>query len=129
MNEKRDFVRRYIDAYRQMVEEATKAMKEYDKELDIVEIGKKILEKNLSEVYEEDIDDWKSENLNSCIIEGRHEILYACSIVKVRYNTEKECIEVYLEDGEGCIHDWYTTSWITYGEEGVYMTILENLVL
>lgn len=124
MEDYKNYIGLYNYAYRQMRDKAIEAMKMYGRELDFVKIGKKLLEEKHSEVYEEDIEDWKSEYLYSCIFEGKHEMLYNCLITKVRYNEVHKGLEVYLEDDTGYINDWFSMSWITFGDESVYMSIL-----
>lgn len=121
----KDYIRAYNEAYTELKEYAEKLLIKYGKEIDVKQIGKQILIQNKIEEEDEDLYDWMSCNAYTCIVETKNGNPYECTIAKVRYNNEKERIEVYLEDDYGAFCDWYPIGWITFGSEYVFMTIID----
>lgn len=121
----KDYIKAYNEAYTELEEYAEKLLIKYGKEIDVKQIGKQRLMQNKIEEEDEDLYDWMSCNSYTCIIETKNGRPYECTIAKVRYNEEKEDIEVYLEDDYGVFCDWYPIYWITFGREYVYMTIID----
>ena len=125
-----DYVKNYWSAYRELKKAATEKIKDYGKTLEVIEICKqRLMErmgyKNEDEIYEDELDDFKCVNTYSCIVESKHEMLYACTIVMVRYDKKSEKVEAYLESDDGYIAEWYPVDWIGWDEQAVYMTILD----
>lgn len=127
---KTDYVKNYIAAYKEMKDAAIEAIKNYGKTLDVYEICKQqFMEqtgcKDESEIYEDELYDFLCENTYSCVMEGKHENIYIVNIVKVRYNKQREMIDVYLETDDGDVSEWLPISWVTFEQDAVYQTILE----
>lgn len=121
----KDLYKAYNEAYTEMKEYAEKLLIKYGNEIDVKQIGKQRLMEEQVEAEDEDLYDWMSCNSYTCIIESKSGEPHECTIAKVRYNEEKECIEVYLEDDYGAFCDWYPIYWITFGGEYVFMTIID----
>ena len=54
----------------------------------------------------------------------KHEMIYCCRIVMVRY-TEEHGIEVYLETDDGYVAEWFPVDWISGDTDSVWMTIFD----
>jgi hypothetical protein len=125
-----DYVNEYLKAYQKLRNKAEKVIKAYGKELDVMEIGKqRLMEeygyKDESEVDDEELQDWKVNNVNTCVFVGKHGYVYTPYILGVRYNKERNNIEAYLETDEGDVSEWLSVSYVSYEPDAVYMTILD----
>lgn len=125
-----EFVNDYLKAFHAMREQAEEVIKNYGKELDVIEILKqRIMEeygyKSEDEIHEDVLEDCIINNAYYCIFEDKHGSLYNSCIHKIRYDAEKDEIEVYLKSDEGCIDDWYPRWCICSDMDAVYQTILE----
>lgn len=127
---KKDYVNNYFAAYKEMKNAAIDAIKNYGKTLEVYEICKQLLMermgyKNESEILEDEFNVFISENTFSCVMEGKHGTVYIVNIVMVRYNERTETIDVYLESDDGYVAEWFPISWVSFGQDFVYQTILE----
>ena len=127
--EKKDYVQNYYDAYNEMKQAALKVIKELGKEIDLVEIAKAIITENEGELEKDEmlecLDSWMAENAYACAVTLKHGDILGCSVYKVRYNKDKDMVEVYLVDDYGELEDWYDEWFVTYDRDAVYATILE----
>lgn len=125
-----DYKKNYLDAYKQMKEAAIARLKKYGKTLDVHKTLKQMLMrekgyKTAKEIPDDVLDDYKWENTYSCVFEGKHEQLYCCNILKVRYNKKTDEVEVYLHDDEGYISEWFMESYVGWDRDSIWMTILD----
>ena len=130
--ERNNYVENYLNAYREMKAAAIEKMKNYGKELDVyAELDKLIVKdrgyKSVDEITDDDRDDFYWEHIYECIFEGKHETFYACRIVKVRYNEKDEDLEVYLEDANYDLREWFHLWSVGFGRDDVYMTVHKYL--
>ena len=121
----KDYIKAYNEAYTELKEYAEKLLIKYGNEIDVRQVGKQRLMEEQGKVEDEDLNDWMSCNAYTCIVETKNGNPYECTIEYVRYNSEKEYIEVFLEDDYGVFCDWYPIYWITFGKEYVFMTIID----
>ena len=126
--EKKDYVNDYLSAYKEMKDAAIRKMKEYGKTLEVTDVCMRRLMKRLgcddpSDVCDEDLDDYKYSNTYSCVFEGKHGILYCCRVMKVRYNSQTNDVDVFLESDEGDVSGWFYASYIGFDSDAIYMTI------
>jgi hypothetical protein len=131
MKTNEDYINDYNEAYRAMKERAIELMKERGGILEVLEVGKKLIMKengyhDESEIYEDELEDWKCENLYCCTFEGKHEDVYLPNIYMVRYNEKFDDLDAYLED-EYDLAEWVPASMIGFGRECLYMTVLEYI--
>lgn len=127
--ERNDYVEKYLNAYREMKEAAIEKMKNYGKELDVRDICEKryykMSERDNSEIYEEDIEEFYQNESYCCAFEGKHEMMYCVRIERVRYVPEKDRIEVYVSSDDGYVSEWLPESWIGFDTDSIWMTILD----
>lgn len=128
--EVKDYLDNYLAAYKELRIAATEKMKNRGSELDVREYGKRLLmlKNNYTsedEIYDDEFDDWFYSNVYSCVFAGKHDILYCAYITKVRYNTELDELEVYLESDDGYVNDWYSESWVGWDRDAIFITIME----
>lgn len=127
--ERNDYVEKYLNAYREMKAAAIEKMKNYGKELDVRDICEKryykMSERDNSEIYEEDIEEFYQNESYCCAFEGKHEMMYCVRIERVRYIPEKDWIEVYVSSDDGYVSEWLPESWIGFDSDAIYMTILD----
>lgn len=126
--EKRDYVKEYLAAYKTMKDAAIEKMKKYGRILEVAEVCRERFMKekgyaSVKEIFADEFDDYWWNNSYSCIFEGRHEILYCCRIVMVRYNKDTKDVDVYLESDEGDIAEWFPASYVSFDVDAVYMTV------
>ena len=129
--ERNDYVEKYLNAYKEMREAAIEKMKKYGKELDVyAEVDKIIMKeqgyKSVDEIYDEDRDD-KYWELYNCVVEGRHETVFCCRIIKVRYDKKENDLDVYLEDDNGEACGWYPHWDVAFDKDAIYMTVHKYL--
>lgn len=125
---KRDYVKEYRAAYETMKDAAIEKMKNFGRILEVAEECKQRIMKekgyaSVKEIYEDELYDYWLSNTYSCIFQGRHEILYCCRIVMVRYNKDTKDVDVYLESDEGDIAQWFPASYVSFDVDAVYMTV------
>ena len=125
-----DLLNDYWNTCRNLRKKGEEVIKAYGKELDVIEIGRqRIMEeygyKDVSEVDDEQLQDWKVNVAYTCVYVGKHGYVYTPYILGVRYNESGGYVEVYLETDEGDISHWYPVSYVTYENNAVYETILE----
>lgn len=126
----KNYVENYFAAYKEMKDAAIEAIKNYGKTLDVYEICKQLFMEKMgyedeSEIYEDEFYDFICENTYSCVMEGKHGNIYIVNIVKVRYNKQREMIDVYLETDDRDVSEWLPISWVTFEKDAIYQTILE----
>lgn len=132
MEKQINYVKNYLDAYKSLKKAAVEAIKNYGNVIDIKEKCKLILMeqqgyKREDEIPDDELCDFVQYNTYSCALFVGDVTLYSANVVKVRYDGKAKEVEVYLESDEGYVDDWYPVSWVNYGEESVYFTILEFL--
>lgn len=132
-----DYIMDFNNAYKAMKDHATEVIKNYGKTLEVEEILKSRLmkEKGWTEwpVYgseaadsiENEVEEWKYDKMYWCSFEGKHEQIYCGYISMVRWNTEREEIEIYFDSNDGYVSEWLPESYIGFEREAIYLTILE----
>ena len=101
------FVKDYIAAYAAMRDSAIEKMKNYGKTLDMVDMLKQEYLLESEDPTEEGEEDYINSELFWCFVEGRHGNIWSVKITEVRWNNERQIIEVYLEDTYGDVSGWY----------------------
>jgi hypothetical protein len=119
------FVKEYIAAYKAMRDSAIEKMKNYGKTLDMVELLKEEYQSESENPTEEGEEDYVNDGIFWCYFEGKHDNIWSCKICKARWNEERECVEVYLEDAYGDVSDWFMYSYITGDMEMLWHAIHE----
>ena len=117
-----EYVDAYVEAYQAMRKKAIEVIKKYGKELDLRQI---IKDKN----PDADDDELEAVMMNEChsvFFSDRQGDIHDCMIQGVRYNEERERVEVFLHSFDGDIDEWMPSSYINGDEDYVYMTILKN---
>lgn len=139
MKRENKFIQNYLDAYKAMRDRAIEIIKNYGKTLEIEQIlkdrlmkekGWKKWPKSWSDEYYsvmEEIEEWKYNEMYWCSFEGKFDQVYCGYITKVRWNDEREEIEVYLDSDDESVSEWLPDSYIGYEKESIYQTILEFL--
>lgn len=137
MNMENEFVKNYLDAYKAMKDRATEVIKNYGKTLEVQEILKTRLMKEKgwtewpaygseeAESVEQEVEDWKYEEMFWCGFEDKHGSIHGGYIPMVRWNAAREEIEVYFESGDGFISQWLSEHYIGFDNDAIYQTILE----
>ena len=123
-----DYAQDYLDAYNRLRDAAYDKIKNYGKELDVIERCKQLLvergEYNSIDDIEEDVfEDFKCENIYCCYFEGKHEQIYRVDIIGVRYNNGR--VEVYLQSEDGYISEWIPVHYITANIDNVWLTVFD----
>lgn len=125
-----DYAQDYIKARAALRVKAIAVMKSYGSVLDLLEIGKKrIIEangyKDESEMYDDDLDCWRYDNLYYCAFEDKYETICSAMITKVRYNKENNDVDAFVHSDDGFVHEWRPISQIGFESDSVYLTVLE----
>jgi len=128
----KNYAEKYMDAYKEMREAAIEKIKNYGKELDVYEeINKLIVKeqgyKSVDEITDDDRDDYYCEHFFNCVFEGKNNFLYDCRITKVRYNEKENDVDVFLEDDNYTLCEWFYHWNIFYGKDAIYLTVLEYI--
>lgn len=127
-----NYLEKYMDAYKEMREAAIEKIKNYGKELDVYEeINKLIVKeqgyKSVDEITDDDRDDYYWEHFFYCVFEGKHNFLYSCRIAKVRYNEKENDVDVFLEDDDYTLCEWFHHWDICYEKDAIYLTVLKYI--
>ena len=137
MKKTNEFVQNYLDAYKAMREAAIEKIKNYGKTLEVEEVLKSRLMKKKgwtewpaygseeADSVEDDILEWKYNEMYWCSFEGKHEHIYCGYIPMVRWNAERQEIEIYFDSNDGCVAEWLPESYIGFERDAIYQTILE----
>lgn len=105
---------------------ATKAIMEFDKEIDILAI----------KAHDLKLDREDTEVLDSAygdceygIVDSRHDGKINCAILGVRYNKDKHIIEAFMKDfKDNLIDEWMNINYLDIdAKRAVYVTILEYI--
>jgi len=123
--EKRDFVKEYIDAYKAMRDSAIEKIRNYNGILEVAELLRKQYRELSEDPDEEGEQDYINANIYWCFFEGKNGYIYSCKIVMVRWNKEREVVEVYLESNEGDVAEWFYHTYISGDMDMLWETIHE----
>lgn len=128
--ERNEFITKYDKAYFEMRDAAIEKIKNYGKTFDVYAKLRQMLMKEKgykdeSEIYEDEWDNYKWENVYSCVFKDRHETLCEGNITMVRYNSERQGVDILFEEFEGYFHEWIPQYYVEWGVEYVWRTILD----
>ena len=124
---RKDYVADYLDAYKAMKAAAIEKMKDYGKTLDVREVIRQRIIATYGEENEELLEDSFYEQSYACVFVGKHGDVYQTTVSKVRYNDNKEDLEVFLEEDNGCFSDWFDSFMVEYDRDAIYMTVFDFL--
>ena len=124
----------YIDGYFKAIHDlnadlgkrATKAIMEFDKEIDVLAI--KAHDLNLDREDTEVLDTAYGD-CEYCVADSKYDEKIYCSILGVRYNKDKHIIEAFMKDfKDNLIDEWMNINYLDIdAKRAVYVTILEYI--
>ena len=124
----------YIDGYFNAIHDlnadlgkrATKAIMEFDKEIDVLAI--KAHDLNLDREDTEVLDTAYGD-CEYCVADSKYDEKIYCAILGVRYNKDKHIIEAFMKDfKDNLIDEWMNINYLDIdAKRAVYVTILEYI--
>jgi hypothetical protein len=125
-----DYLQDYLDAYQMMKNRAIEVMRDYGEELDVTNVGKRLIMEHYGYSSEDDVcydelSDWMDNNVYCCVFQDKHGSTSPMRILKTRYNDDLCDIDVCLEHEEGFFSGWYPAYKICGDRDAAYMTVLD----
>ena len=137
MKKNSDYIKNFDNAYKSMKNRATEIIKDFGKTLEVEKVLQNRMMKDMGwitwpligskemDAVEEEIEEWKYNEMFWCAFEGKHEQINSGYISMVRWNTEKNEIEIFFNSNDGYISEWLPETYIEFDREAIYKTILE----